>query len=68
MADGFLVYDARQHRGVRKITAEILLKDPLVEKIAPKLGRAKVTVHKEACIGPCGNTIWCNAASTHPSD
>ena len=73
MADDFLVYDRSHNRDVREVTAEILLKDPLVEKIAPKLGRATVTVHNEACIGagPTSSRVAVvdyNWQSRHPAN
>jgi hypothetical protein len=50
MAGNFVVYKPSQPK-VRDITAKILLKDPLVERHLPQLGRTTVTVSNEACIG-----------------
>lgn len=47
----FLTRSSR-HSTAKDITAEIFLKDPLVEKALPNLGRLKVAIKGEHCIGP----------------
>jgi hypothetical protein len=46
----FLVYSKRQ-KVVKDLKAEILLKDPLVEKTIPNIGRLQVTIKDESCVG-----------------
>ena len=45
MAGNFVVYKPSQPK-VRDITAKILLKDPLVERHVPQLGRTTVTIQQ----------------------
>lgn len=50
MVAEFKVYTMQQ-RVVKDIKATILLKDPLVEKALPNIGRLEVTVKGQSCVG-----------------
>jgi hypothetical protein len=50
VAADFVVYQDHQ-KTVKDLKARILIKDPLVEKVFPKLRRLDVTIKGESCIG-----------------
>ena len=50
MAAGFQVYTSNQ-KVVKEISARIYLKDPLVEKTFPHIGKMDVKIKGESCIG-----------------
>ena len=50
MAAEFVIY-RKQQKEVKDVKGKILLKDPLVEKAFPRIGRLEVKIKDESCIG-----------------